>query len=279
MKEFVEANLTYALVRDLPLPTPEELGTEGNTWLNGLAEAATELRRRILDIIRHGHSDEAERLLDVMDQIYSQLVTFDFNDSITGGLRRRTDTVRAVLERTRGDVTNSLRQAQLEEALEECGKSVERIKIYAKAQRKKEKQRKTPLHFHIFALFASENHSLPAQISPNPRPTSSQTAVHNGSTPHTQAISAWVNSGPWACRPVLTAMKTKVSKPLPAPSKATRNGRYQHPNAAPHRLATQPALPAMPQQQNGRCRAHNHHLHQRPFETDPDGRINQPQPK
>ncbi|MCA9954185.1 MAG: haloacid dehalogenase [Anaerolineales bacterium] len=117
VKEFVEANLTYALVRDLPLPTPEELGTEGNTWLNGLAEAATELRRRILDIIRHGHSDEAERLLDVMDQIYSQLVTFDFNDSITGGLRRRTDTVRAVLERTRGDVTNSLRQAQLEEAL------------------------------------------------------------------------------------------------------------------------------------------------------------------
>lgn len=118
MKEYVEANLTYALVRNEPLPTAEELGAESNTWLNGLAEAATELRRRILDIIRHGHSDEAERLLDNMDQIYSALVTFDFNDSITGGLRRRTDTVRAVLERTRGDVTTSLRQAQLEEALE-----------------------------------------------------------------------------------------------------------------------------------------------------------------
>ncbi len=118
MKEYVEANLTYALVRNEPLPTAQELGAESNTWLNGLAEAATELRRRILDIIRHGHSDEAERLLDNMDQIYSILVTFDFNDSITGGLRRRTDTVRAVLERTRGDVTTSLRQAQLEEALE-----------------------------------------------------------------------------------------------------------------------------------------------------------------
>lgn len=118
VKEFVEANLTYALVRDRPLPTPAELGAESNTWLNGLAEAATELRRRILDIIRHGHSDEVERLLDAMDSIYSALVTFDFNDSITGGLRRRTDTVRAVLERTRGDVTTSLRQAQLEEALE-----------------------------------------------------------------------------------------------------------------------------------------------------------------
>lgn len=118
LKEYVEAHLTYALIRNQPLATPEELGVEGSTWLNGLAEAATEMRRRILDIMRHGHSDESERLLDVMDQIYSTLLTFDFNDSITGGLRRRTDTVRAVLERTRGDVTNSLRQAELEKALE-----------------------------------------------------------------------------------------------------------------------------------------------------------------
>jgi translin len=118
LKEYVEANLTYALVRDRPLPTPADLGAEGSTWLNGLAEAATELRRRILDIIRHGHNQEVERLLGDMDDIYSVLVTFDFNDSITGGLRRRTDTVRAVLERTRGDVTTSLRQSELEEALE-----------------------------------------------------------------------------------------------------------------------------------------------------------------
>ncbi len=127
IKEFVEANLTYALVRDRPLPRPEDLGAEYNTWLNGLAEAATELRRRILDIIRHGHSDEAERLLDAMDQIYSILVTFDFTDSITGGLRRRTDTVRAVLERTRGDVTTSLRQAELEAALEALENRLQRL--------------------------------------------------------------------------------------------------------------------------------------------------------
>ncbi len=118
IKEFVEANLTYALVRNYSLPRPADLGAEYNTWLNGLAEAATELRRRILDIIRHGHSEEAERLLNSMDQIYSVLVTVDFNDSITGGLRRRTDTVRAVLERTRGDVTTSLRQAELEKSLQ-----------------------------------------------------------------------------------------------------------------------------------------------------------------
>jgi translin len=117
LKEYVEANLTYALVRDRRLPTPAELGTENNTWLNGLAEAATELRRRILDILRHGHSQEVERLLETMDDIYSVLVTFDFNDSITRGLRRRTDTVRGVLERTRGDVTTSFRQSELVQAL------------------------------------------------------------------------------------------------------------------------------------------------------------------
>ncbi|PID85888.1 MAG: haloacid dehalogenase [Chloroflexi bacterium] len=125
IKEYVEAHLTYAMIRERPLPTPEELGAENNTWLNGLAEAATEQRRRILDIIRHGHSDEAERLLDMMDNVYSLLVTFDFNDSITGGLRRRTDTVRAVLERTRGDVTTSLRQAQLERALAALERKIE----------------------------------------------------------------------------------------------------------------------------------------------------------
>ena len=128
LKEYVEAHLTYALVRDLELPTRDQLAVEGSTWLNGLAEAATELRRRILDIIRHGHSDEAERLLDAMDEIYSVLVTFDFNDSITGGLRRRTDTVRAVLERTRGDVTTSLRQAELERALQALESRVAEIK-------------------------------------------------------------------------------------------------------------------------------------------------------
>jgi translin len=117
LKEYVEAYATYALVRGEMLPTPESLGVEHSTYLNGMAEAATELRRQILDIIRQSHSGEAERLLDAMDAIYGVLITFDFPDAITGGLRRRVDAVRGVLERTRGDVTTSLRQQQLREAL------------------------------------------------------------------------------------------------------------------------------------------------------------------
>jgi translin len=118
LKEYAEANTTYALVANEALPTPEELGVEHATYLQGLAEAAGELRRRCLDILRHGHSEEAERLLSHMDDIYAVLVTMDYPDAITGGLRRLTDIVRGVTERTRGDMTISLRQEQLETSLQ-----------------------------------------------------------------------------------------------------------------------------------------------------------------
>jgi len=117
LKEYAEANITFALVQDDALPEPEELGVEYSTYLQGLAESAGELRRRCLDILRHGHSMEAERLLSHMDDIYTVLVTMDYPDAITGGLRRLTDIVRGVTERTRGDLTISLRQEQLEESL------------------------------------------------------------------------------------------------------------------------------------------------------------------
>jgi translin len=121
LKEVVEAFATYAIIRDQPLPSPESLNVDGAIYLNGLAEAATELRRFILDILRRpdGDSAEAERLLDWMDAIYDELVTFDFPDAITGDLRRRTDVVRGVLERTRGDLTTTLQQQRLQDALQQ----------------------------------------------------------------------------------------------------------------------------------------------------------------
>lgn len=125
LKEFAEAHITYALIGGEALPDPESLGVEYAAYLGGLGEAAGELRRRTLDILRHGHSQEAERLLSAMDDIYGLLVTVDFPDAITGNLRRTTDMVRGVVERTRGDLTTSLQQAELKAAL----KSVEnRIK-------------------------------------------------------------------------------------------------------------------------------------------------------
>jgi len=117
IKEFAEASITCALIENRTLPTPEELGVEYATYLNGLAEVTGELRRRCMDILRQGYSKEAERLLACMDDIYALLVTLDYPDAITNGLRRQTDLARGIVERTRGDMTISLRESELEKAL------------------------------------------------------------------------------------------------------------------------------------------------------------------
>jgi translin len=118
IKEFAEASLTCALIENRRLPRPEELGIEYATYINGLAESIGELRRRCLDILRKGYSEEAERLLQTMDEIYNFLVTLDYPDAITNGLRRQTELVRGIIERTRADLTLSLREQNLQEALQ-----------------------------------------------------------------------------------------------------------------------------------------------------------------
>lgn len=118
-KELAEANITLALVRNKPLPKPKELGVDTAAYLNGLGEAVGEVRRYLLDAMRQGDLSRGEELLTVMDDIYSVLVTIDFPDAITGGLRRTTDMVRGVLERTRSDLTLAMRQKSLENRLAE----------------------------------------------------------------------------------------------------------------------------------------------------------------
>ncbi|MBV8162099.1 MAG: haloacid dehalogenase [Acidimicrobiia bacterium] len=117
-KEYVEARLTLALAADRALASAEDLGVSDASWLNGLAEAASELRRHLLDRLRAGDLDHSERLLVAMDDVYALLVTVDFPDALTGGLRRTTDALRPVLERTRGDLTTTILQQRLQRALE-----------------------------------------------------------------------------------------------------------------------------------------------------------------
>jgi translin len=117
LKEFAEASIACALIRHKPLPTPEELNLPPHTYLNGLAESVGEMRRRCLDMLRQDNSAEAELLLGHMDDIFSILVTMDYPDAITNGLRRQTDIIRAIIERTRGDVTFSLRGEKLEHSI------------------------------------------------------------------------------------------------------------------------------------------------------------------
>jgi len=116
-KEYAEARITLGVIGGRAIPDPAQLGVEDAVYLNGLGEAAGEFRRYCLDAMRRGDLSRAEALLQVMDEIYGLLVSVDYPDAVTGGLRRTTDMVRGVLERTRGDLTLALQQQALTEAL------------------------------------------------------------------------------------------------------------------------------------------------------------------
>lgn len=119
LKEFAEASITYALITGQAVPGAQELSIDYPAYLNGLGEAMGELRRAILDLIRSGDLSKAEELLRTMDEVYGVLVSVDYPKAITRGLRRTTDMVRGVLERTRGDLTMAVRQQRLEHTLRE----------------------------------------------------------------------------------------------------------------------------------------------------------------
>lgn len=125
LKEYCEAKLTAAIIYNKPLPSPADLGVELPAWLNGLTETLGEMRRRCMDILRTGYTEEVERLLFSMDEIFTQLVTMDYPDAITDGLRRRTDLARGIIERTRADITTSYRQEVLTQQLDELSDKID----------------------------------------------------------------------------------------------------------------------------------------------------------
>jgi translin len=123
-KEYAEGSLLLNMVSGKPVATPSELGIDSAAYLNGLGEAVGELRRYLLDSMRRGDLSKGEELLAEMDDIYNVLVTIDFPDAITGGLRRTTDMVRGVLEKTRSDLTLVIRQGSLEKKLGKIEKGI-----------------------------------------------------------------------------------------------------------------------------------------------------------
>jgi translin len=117
-KEYTEARAVAALVAGGSIPTPAELGVSASAWMRGVAEAASELRRHLLDRLREGDVEHGESLLAAMDEVYGALVVVDYPDALTNGLRRTLDALRAVLERSRGDVTTTVLQTRLQGAIE-----------------------------------------------------------------------------------------------------------------------------------------------------------------
>jgi translin len=123
-KEYAEANITFAVVTGADLPSPASLGIEDAPYLNGMAEAIGEARRRVLDILRTGEVDQGERLLGAMEDMYGVLVTMDYPDAITLNLRRSTDVARTLIEKTRGDLSIAFVQRDLHDALDRHAREV-----------------------------------------------------------------------------------------------------------------------------------------------------------
>jgi translin len=124
-KEYAEGRITHALVFGLPIPHPRALGVEAPAYLNGMGEAIGEMRRHLLDLMRRGDLERSEHLLEAMDEIYALLTSMDYPDAMTGGLRRTTDVTRSIVERTRGDLSTTIIQHELKQALDDARRRLE----------------------------------------------------------------------------------------------------------------------------------------------------------
>ena len=122
--EYAEVSVLSAVLRDTTIPTPHELGIDDAAYLNGIGDVVGELRRHILDLIRKGRPAEGEKYLDVMDEFYTEMMSIDYPDAITHGLRKKTDVARSLIERTRGDLTNALQVKDLKNAMEQFEKRI-----------------------------------------------------------------------------------------------------------------------------------------------------------
>ncbi len=112
-KEYAEARITQAVFLEKDIPGFEDLSMDPVPYLHGLGEAVGEMRRRMLDMLRDEKLEEAEALLDHMDEIVDSLATVDYPDGMTSGLRRTTDVSRSLVERSRSDLTATIVQERL----------------------------------------------------------------------------------------------------------------------------------------------------------------------
>jgi len=122
--EFAEVSILYSVLRGLDMPTPRSLRIENTAYLKGMGDASGELRRHILDLIRKGRPEEGEKYLDIMDEFYTEMMSFDYPDAIMHGLRKKTDVARSLIERTRGDLTNALEIKGLHQSMEQLDKKL-----------------------------------------------------------------------------------------------------------------------------------------------------------
>ncbi len=116
-QEYAEANIFLKLTQDSRLITPAEINTPPIDYILGLADVVGEYRRLALDSLRQGDLEKGEGSLQVMDEIYTELMSLEEAYLLVPGLRRKCDILRRVIEATRGDITQEARRDSLEKSL------------------------------------------------------------------------------------------------------------------------------------------------------------------
>ncbi len=126
LQEYAEANIFLTLVNESRFVTPSEINVPSVDYVLGLADVIGELRRRALDALREGNVSKGEECLQLMDEIYIELMAMDESYMLVVGLRRKCDVARKIIEVTRGDVTQEMRRSQLENYLKRFEKQAKR---------------------------------------------------------------------------------------------------------------------------------------------------------
>jgi len=117
LQEYSEANIFLNLVEKASFITPKDIEVPTIDYTLGLADVIGECRRLALDALREGATKKAEKCLDLMDEIYIELMAMDEAYMLVPGLRRKSDIARRVIEATRGDITQEIRRSSLESHL------------------------------------------------------------------------------------------------------------------------------------------------------------------
>ena len=133
LQEYSEANIFLKLVEDAGFVSPEEINVPSTDYVLGLADVIGEFRRLALDALREGNVKKGEECLEIMDEIFIELMALDEAYMLVPGLRRKSDIARRIIETTRGDITQEVRRKSLEDYL----------KRFEQPKAKKRKRQKT----------------------------------------------------------------------------------------------------------------------------------------
>ena len=118
-QEFVEANSFLAVVENKEIPSLKSLNVSDESYILGLLDCIGELKRLVLDNIRNGQLKEADRIFNVMENLYQALYPFAMYDKIVKETRRKLDVNRILVEETRSVITEEIRRNHFIKALAE----------------------------------------------------------------------------------------------------------------------------------------------------------------